>query len=336
MLRAGDRASALTRQLLAFSRRQVIVPRVMDLNASVEEARKSMKRMLREDIELNVALAPELWKVYVDPVQLEQILINLVVNARDAMPEGGALTIETRNEAWDAAYVKQHPPAKPGNHVVLAIADTGVGMDEATRKRIFEPFFSTKGPGMGAGLGLSTVYGIVKQNQGYIWVRSQPGSGTTFEVCFPATQAEETAPAAKPAAKPHAGGPETILVVEDEEWVRNLILEILRAEGYQTLIARDGMDALEQAAQHAGPIHLLATDVVMPRMNGKELARKLIETRKELKVLFISGYADSVLYHHGVLDPGIQLLQKPFTPDELAAKVREVLKPPDREAQAPA
>jgi CheY-like chemotaxis protein len=281
-------------------------------------------RIVGEDIELRVIPAADLWKTRVDPGQLEQVLMNLVVNARDAMEQGGTLTIETGNVRLDEAYASAHAGATLGPNVMLAISDTGIGMDRATQGRIFEPFFTTKAQGKGTGLGLSTAFGIVNQSGGTIWVYSEPGQGTTFKVYFPRAEGEAAdVPAAHP--EPHAAhGTETILLVEDEAGVRSVARTILTNHGYTVLEASSGEEAL-RIAHDATTIDLLVTDVVMPKMNGRQLAQQLLDTRPQLKVLYISGYTDNTIVHHGVLDEGVAFLQKPITPARLAQKVRTVL-----------
>jgi PAS domain S-box-containing protein len=325
ILRASERAAELTHQLLAFSRRQVLAPRVLDLNAVVGDLDKMLRRLIREDIELRTALAPELGAVRADPGQLEQVILNLVVNARDAMPNGGKLTIETANAELDESYALDHPTVVAGPHVMLAVSDTGVGMDATTQARIFEPFFTTKERGKGTGLGLATVYGIVQQSGGHIWLYSEPGRGATFKIYLPRVDQapEHLAPA--PGAHEAPRGTETVLLVEDDETVRTLTRKRLEALGYTVLSVSAGADALNLAASHVGPIHLLVTDVVLPGMSGRELAARLESARPGLKVLYTSGYTDEAVVHHGVLDPGIAFLQKPFMSGTLARKVRDAL-----------
>ena len=321
---AGDRAAQLTHQLLAFSRRQVLRPRVLDLNTVVSSMSAMLQRMLGEHIDLAIALNPDLGNVKADPGQLEQVLLNLTVNARDAMPQGGRLTIETVNvTVEESSHRAQTIP--PGPYVMLSVSDTGCGMDAQTQAHIFEPFFTTKGVGQGTGLGLSMVYGIVKQNGGHIFVYSEPRHGATFKIYIPrvdeASEAAETMP--QPVALPQ--GTETILLVEDEPQVRALVRVTLEQHGYTVLEARHGVEALVIAAQHAGPIHLLATDVVMPQMSGPQIAKQLTLGRPDMKVLYMSGYAENAVVHHGVLDHGAAFLHKPFSLEILASKVREVL-----------
>ena len=324
--KAADRAVALTRQLLAFSRKQVLQPVSMSLNQIATGVEKMLRRILGEDIDFVQALAPDLGVVQADPGQIEQVLMNLVINARDAMPEGGALTIETSNVEIDEEYATTHVAVKPGSYVQLAVTDTGCGMDEQTRARLFEPFFTTKEKGKGTGLGLSTVYGIVKQSGGNVWVYSELGQGTTFKIYLPRELSATTAMAIKPSTAPmRSTGTETILVVEDEEALRKVAKRGLEGAGYRVLTASDGHDALLVSAQHAGDIHLLLTDVVMPRMSGRAVAQELLKTRPTLKVVYMSGYTDDAIVHHGVLDAGTPFLAKPFTSADLTRKAREVL-----------
>jgi two-component system cell cycle sensor histidine kinase/response regulator CckA len=323
--KAGERAAGLTRQLLAFSRKQVLRPEVIDLNEVVRETEKMLRRLIGEDIVLRVALGPELGSVKADPGQVEQVLMNLAVNARDAMPRGGKLTIGTENVNLDEGYAAHHVSVAPGHYVMLAVSDTGAGMDEETRARIFEPFFTTKEKGKGTGLGLSTVYGIVKQSGGHIWVYSEVGRGTTFKIYLPRVDAG--AREHRPAAESAEGltGTETILLAEDDEMVRNMTRIILSDYGYRVLAAENGAAAISIFESTEEPIHLLLTDVVMPGISGRELADRLTRLRPETKVLYMSGYTDDAIVHHGVLEEGVNFLQKPFTPDALACKVREVL-----------
>ncbi len=326
---AAGRAADLTRQLLAFSRKQVLQPASLDLNGVIANLEQMLGRLIGEDVSLVTTLDPALGHVRADPSQIEQVIMNLVVNARDAMPQGGRLSIETSNVELDAAHVRQHAGAHPGPHVMLAVGDTGVGMPSEVQAHIFEPFFTTKEPGEGTGLGLATVYGIVKQSEGYIEVDTEPGRGTTFRIYLPRVD-EAPAPARPTAALaqvPH--GTETILLVEDEEGVRTLARDVLRANGYTVLDTQHGGEALLACERHAGPIELLMTDVVMPQMSGRELAERLAPLRPEMKVLYMSGYTDDAVVRHGVLDLGTAFLQKPFTPDTLARKVRDVLDAPD-------
>jgi two-component system cell cycle sensor histidine kinase/response regulator CckA len=323
--KAADGAASLTRQLLAFSRQQVLEPRVVDLNVVVDGLRKILQRVIGEDVEFATTLAPDLRAVKADVGQLEQVLMNLAVNARDAMPTGGKLTIETANVELDTDYPQTHHQATAGHFVMLAVTDTGVGMDEATKARIFEPFFTTKGVGKGTGLGLATVYGIVKQSGGFVWVYSEPGHGTSFKIYLPRVEEPVDRGTASPAAAGVPRGTETVLVVEDAAAVRAVTRQVLERQGYTILEAPNGEAALERAATHHGPIHLLLTDVVMPVLSGRQLAERLAQLRPETRVLYTSGYTDDSIVRHGILESGIAYLQKPFTPDSLARKVRAVL-----------
>ncbi|HEY3384559.1 MAG TPA: PAS domain S-box protein [Vicinamibacterales bacterium] len=321
---AGDRATRLTAQLLAFSRRQVRQPEVLDVNEIVRRIDPMLRRLIGEDIDLVTVCADAVQPVVIDRGQIEQVLVNLVVNARDAMPDGGKLTIETTNVELDDHYAGEHVGVVPGRHVMLSVADTGCGMDAETQAQIFEPFFTTKTPGKGTGLGLSTVYGIVKQNGGHVWVYSEPGKGSTFKVYFPGTAGTPSAP--RPSTPTQSsGGTETILVVEDEPQVRGLVQRILEHSGYTVLTAANASEALAVVGRAPGPIDALLTDVVMPEISGRQLADRLCATSPGLKVLFMSGYTANAIVHHGVLDPGIAFIGKPFTADDLRRRLREVL-----------
>ena len=322
--KASERAASLTKQLLAFSRQQVLEPVVLDPNALVEDFEKMLHRLIGEDVELRLSLAGDAGNVLADPGQLQQVLMNLVVNARDAMPTGGKLILETANAELGEQYAELHQPVVPGRYVMLAVSDTGTGMTPETRARIFEPFFTTKEKGKGTGLGLSTVYGIVKQSGGYVWVYSELGRGTTFKIYLPRVDAapDTLLPAREPST---VAGTETILLAEDDAVLRPLARGLLEKLGYTVLDAADAEEALEAARQYPEVIHLLLTDVVMPGASGRELARQLENPRPQIKVLYVSGYTDDAIVHHGMLEPGLNFLQKPFTPTALARKVREVL-----------
>ncbi len=322
--KAADRAAALTRQLLAFSRQQVLQPRVLDLNALVTELEKMLHRVLGEDIDFATRLAPALGAVKADPGQIEQVIMNLAVNARDAMPRGGKLTIETGNAEFDEGYARAHFPATPGRYIMLAVTDTGVGMTPDVQAHLFEPFFTTKEKGQGTGLGLAMVYGIVKQSGGFIWVYSEPGHGTAVKIYLPhVAEAAQPPAAATPAAAKR--GTETVLLAEDEAPVRAVARQVLERHGYTVLEAPSGEAALDVARRYSGAIHLLLTDVVMPGMSGHDLAKRLAALRPEVRVVYMSGYTDDAITRHGVLEPGLAFVQKPFTPDAIARKVREVL-----------
>ncbi len=326
---AAERATSLTRQLLAFSRKQMLDPKIVDLNSVVAENVKMLTRLIGEDIDLVMVPGPDIGAVKADPGQIEQVIMNLAVNARDAMPKGGKLTIETANVTLDANYARFHAPVKPGDYVMLAISDTGMGMDAETQAHIFEPFYTTKGL-KGTGLGLSTVYGIVKQSEGYIWLYSETGKGTSFKIYLPRFSATGEALATQPALAQEqpSKGHETILLVEDEENLRRLARQSLENQGYNVIDAPDGASAIKISQAHPGPIHLLLTDVIMPGMNGRELANRLSPTRPEMRILYMSGYTENHIGHNGTLDEGITLLQKPFTLSALRSKVREMLDTP--------
>ena len=324
---ASERAAGLTRQLLAFSRKQVLQPAVIDVNVLVADMEKMLRRLIGEDLDLGTRLDPSTGNVRADPSQLEQIVMNLTVNARDAMPRGGKLTIETRNVEINEAYTREHPYTAPGFYVMLSVSDTGTGMDRATQARIFEPFFTTKAQGKGTGLGLSMVYGVVKQSGGSIEVYSEPGRGTTFKVYLPRVFTEVQGKPDSVRAE-RLGGSETILLVEDEEAVRTLGHRILDIAGYRVIDASSAEEALEVAKGHRGPLHLMVTDTVMPGASGPELARLLAPLFPGMKVLYVSGYADEAVVHHGLLKRTEAFLQKPFGPDALLRRVREVLDSP--------
>ena len=329
IVRAGERAANLTQQLLAFSRQQMLEPKVIGLNDAISGMAKMLERLIGEDIELALLTAPRLGAVFVDPNKIDQVLLNLVVNARDAMPNGGKLTIETAEVDLDLSYATDHLDAIPGRYVMLSVTDTGIGMDRATQARIFEPFFTTKGQGQGTGLGLSTVFGIIKQSGGSVWVYSEPGSGSTFKIYLPRVDAVAPAPERVGPAEGTLRGSETVLLVEDEEQVRTLACAILQRNGYHVLVAATSGDALLICEQHEGDIHLLLTDVVMPRMSGRQLWERLKPLRPSTQVLFMSGYTDDAIVRHGVLNSGTSFIQKPLMPEPLLLKVREVLDNPN-------
>ena len=322
---AAERAKNLTGQLLTFSRRQELEMKVVNLNNIIASFKKMLQRIIGEDVEIITTLDPDLVNIKGDPPQIQQVLMNLSVNARDAMPQGGRLTIETANVILDKSYVKGRAGVQPGPYAMLAVSDTGVGMDRETIDRIFEPFFTTKAPGEGTGLGLATVYGIVKQHGGNIWVYSEPGHGTTFKVYLPEATGDAQPELVAEKQPELAAGNGTILVVEDETAVRKLACNILENHGYEVIEASSGPDAVRLAESHGGPIDLLLTDVVMPQMNGRELYRRIASLRPDVKVLYMSGYTDDVIAHHGVLDAQIEFLQKPFTVDGLVRKISEML-----------
>jgi CheY-like chemotaxis protein len=325
--KAVQRASGLTRQLLAFARKQVIAPRILNLNDLIIDVGKLLRRLIGEDIHLVTHTAPDLGYVTADPHQIEQLLVNLAVNARDAMLSGGTLTIETANTTLDALDASAQAGMVAGPYVLLAVSDTGVGMDAEVKQHLFEPFFTTKGVGKGTGLGLATCYGIVRQHGGQIAITSEAGHGTTVRIVLPRSDDPPTVRAVldSAAAQALAQGTETILLVEDETTVRTLAARVLHACGYTVLEATDGVDALRKVQAYGAPIDLLITDVVMPHMGGPALVAQLAVVRPGLKVLFTSGYTDNMLVNHGQLDPGINLLQKPFSSAALARKVREIL-----------
>jgi PAS domain S-box-containing protein len=323
--KAGQRAASLTRQLLAFSRQQILTPALLNLNDMVADMAKMLPRLLGEDIAVDTSLCADLGMVKADQSQIEQVIMNLAVNARDAMPQGGKLRVETANVELDQAYAWRHAGAKPGRYVMLAVIDTGIGMDAATLAHIFEPFFTTKEVGKGTGLGLATVYGVVKQSGGYIWVDSEIGRGASFQVFLPRVEEPVATMAATAPLAEKIGGSETILLVEDAESLRKLTRSFLESHGYRVLVAQNGEEALQAETRHSGKIDLLLTDVVMPGMNGRVLSERLLPKQPGMRVLYISGYTDSFIAGHGVLERGTALLHKPFTEDALIGKVREVL-----------
>jgi two-component system, cell cycle sensor histidine kinase and response regulator CckA len=322
---AGKSAAALTQQLLAFSRKQILQPQIVDLNAIVTRMSALLRRLIGEDVELRTRLAAPLDRVWVDAGQIEQIIMNLALNARDAMPQGGSLTVETANVELDARWVALHSEASEGRHVMLAVSDTGIGMDHDVQAHLFEPFFTTKERGNGTGLGLATVYGIVKQSGGSIFVYSEPDHGTTFKIFLPRTEQSADPADAPPPAPPVPVGTETILLVEDSAEVRLVTRTMLARHGYTVLEAAGGADALSLLETYGGPVHLLLTDVVMPGMTGRDLAERLVATRPDLRVLFTSGYTDDTIVRRGILDAGMAFLPKPYTPDVLLQRVRGLL-----------
>lgn len=327
--KAGERAVSLTRQLLIFSRRQALNLRLVDLNEIISDISKLLHRLIGEDIEFVIDLAPDLHQVKADPGQIEQVIMNLVVNARDAMPYGGKLTISTKNNELDECFVRENIGSQLGAFVMLSVSDTGCGMDEEVKSHLFEPFFTTKEAGKGTGLGLSTANGIVKQSGGFIRTSSAVNQGSTFEVFLPRGEKVNERSMEQSKGPTHsrkaAGEPQTILLVEDEEMLRSLSCEVLRLDGYEILEAANGGEALLICEQHTNPIHLMVTDIVMPRMNGRYLAERLISMHPEMKVLLVSGYIDVVIVHQEILGSGVSFLQKPFTPSELTKSVRETL-----------
>ncbi len=334
--KAAERATSLTRQLLAFARKQVLQPQVVNLNDIVANMTKILQRLIGEDIQLTTVLEPKLWPVKVDPGQMEQVIMNLALNARDAMPRGGKLMIETTNVNLNEEFARQHVSMKPGAYVMMTVRDTGCGMDKETLNRIFEPFFTTKEKGKGTGLGLSTVYGIIKQSGGNIWASSELGQGSTFTIYLPKdTSAAPKRYRPKPAQPPlPIRGTETILLVEDEVAVRTMLRQTLESNGYKVLEAPDGQEALNICHNYQGPIHLLLTDVIMPGMNGRELSQLLSRRFPKMKVLFMSGYPDNSIVPQGALEPHTMFLQKPFTLSTLEIKVREILDSPREKREA--
>ncbi|MBU0514569.1 MAG: response regulator [Proteobacteria bacterium] len=326
--RAGERAAALTRQLLTFSRRQVLEPKALDLNAVVKGTEKMLRRLIGEDVELVTVCEPDLGTATVDPGQLEQVIMNLAVNARDAMPRGGRLSIETANVFLDEPYARRHSEVTSGPYVMLAVSDTGVGMDEEVRSRIFEPFFTTKEKDQGTGLGLATVYGIIRQSGGHIYVYSEPDRGTTFKIYLPRTGAPEAAGDAVGEVVRDGRGSETVLVVEDDDLVRKMARRSMENYGYRVLEASNGGEAVLICEQNPGDIDLVLSDVVLPRMSGPQLIGRLRAMRPGLRVLYMYGYTDNAIVHHGVLDQGVNFISKPFSPQALAQKVRKILDDP--------
>ncbi len=324
---AGLRAATLTSRLLAFGRKQILQPEILNLNDVIENISTMLRRLIREDIQLDILPQPGLGKVYADPGQIQQVIMNLSVNARDAMPLGGELIIETANVDFDTDYVANHPETKVGSYIMLAISDNGTGMSAETKSRLFEPFYTTKERGKGTGLGLPTVYGIVKQSGGFIWVYSEPGKGSTFKVYLPRVEGQDERLRSEGTEAIAFQGCETVLIVEDETAVRTLISRILRDQGYTVLVASNGMEALRISREYKSAIHLILTDVVMPGMRGTALASRIQTERPDIKALFISGYTDNGVVHNGALDPEVAFLQKPFTVEGMARKVWEVLHP---------
>lgn len=321
---AGNRAASLTRQLLAFSRRQTLQPKVLNINTIITSMGKMLVRLIGEDVMLTTSLCQDLWPVRVDPGQMEQVIMNLAVNARDAMPQGGSLTLETANATLDEGYAKMHAEFTPGPFVAMTITDTGSGMDHETKEKIFEPFFTTKKKGQGTGLGLSTVYGIVKQSGGHIWLYSEPGMGATFKLYFPKAEGPEDKIEKRPSVKPQSEGG-TILVVEDEESLHLLIHRMITKQGYTCIVIKDPEEALGRVKNKEITPDLLITDVIMPKMSGKVLSERILEIHPGIPVLFMSGYTDNTIVRHGVLDEGVHFIQKPFSSHDLAAKIHDVL-----------
>jgi two-component system, cell cycle sensor histidine kinase and response regulator CckA len=325
ILKAADRAGALTNQLLAFSRRQIMQPRVIDLNAVIGQTENMLRRLIGEDIQLVMSLSADTGNIKADPNHIEQAIVNLAVNSRDAMPLGGRITIETSHTQIDETYAKTHMGVKPGEFVMIAVSDTGHGMDSATRQNIFEPFFTTKQRGKGTGLGLATVYGIVKQSGGDIWVYSEPGHGTTFKLYFPRVADPVSPGAMEDPQSLHRAGGETVMLVEDETQVRDLEVRILTQLGYSVLAAANGEEAIGVSRTYRGEISLLVTDVVMPNMSGKQVADALLASRPGIRILYLSGYTENTVVNHGVLDTNVDFLSKPFSREALARKIREIL-----------
>jgi len=328
---AAERAAELTRQMLAFSRKQMLQPRVIRVGEVLQSMQPMVRRLVGEDIAFNISIRDGERCIRADKSQLEQVVMNLVVNARDAMPEGGVLTIDVQAVHFGDEYLSAQHGVAPGRYIMMAVSDNGVGMDTATTAQIFEPFFSTKGPGHGTGLGLATVFGIVKQNGGNIWVYSEPGQGTTFKLYLPESEEGPSVPLPVPAEPAPVSREVTILVVEDEAQLRSMVSLVLRAEGYLVLEAEDPLRAIELSRAQAGPIDLLLTDVVMPHLNGRKLAERLEPSRPEMRVVYMSGYTEHTIVHQGVLDPSIHFLPKPIVPSTLRNIVRQVLRDPSRD-----
>jgi CheY-like chemotaxis protein len=323
---AGKRSANLTRQLLAVGRKQVLEPKRINLNHVMAEMDEMLRRVIRENIEVTNHFEEDLGVVFVDPVQIEQVMLNLAVNASDAMPDGGELTIETSNIDLGSDFMPKHPEVEPGPYALLAVSDSGIGMDEVTLSQIFEPFFTTKPVGVGTGLGLAMVYGVVKQSGGFIWAYSEPGMGTSFKIYFPRMPGENSkSRTAQAVSTPSEGGSETILLVEDEQMVLNLTASILRDAGYRVVTASTPKRALETMVHQADPIHIMITDVVMPGMSGPTLANKIVAEYPEMKLIFMSGYTNAAAVGNRFIQPGSAFLQKPFSPDTLKAKIRELL-----------
>jgi PAS domain S-box-containing protein len=322
---ASQRATSLTRQLLAFSRKQMLAPVVLNVQAVVSDMGKILRRLIGEDVELVTVNAPDLKRVKADRSQIEQVIMNLAVNARDAMPRGGKLTIETTNVEFDDSYSRAPVVLMPGRYVMLAVTDNGCGMDADTQAHIFEPFYTTKEKGKGTGLGLATVYGIVKQSGGYVWVYSEIGRGTTFKIYLPSVEEEVAPREIRKAVASLPRGTETVLLVEDEEGVRELAKEYLESCGYKVLVAQNGQAAIDLVSKHSGPIDLMMTDIVMPGLSGSDLAKQVKSLRPDIRVVYMSGYTDQAIIHHGILSSDVLLLQKPFTMSTLAHKLREAL-----------
>ena len=328
IINSGEKTADLTRQLLAFSRKQTLQPKVLNLSTLVNNLKKMLLRLIGEDIDLSFKLQSDLWNVNVDPGQIEQVIINLAVNARDAMPMGGKLTFETVTTIINDEYIETHPEATPGEYVMVGVTDNGSGISEDVKSKMFEPFYTTKDVGKGTGLGLSTVYGIVKQSEGFIYVYSVEGEGTSFKIYLPRVIAEPDELIKRGEISKAPRGSETVLIVEDEAGIRKVVIKILNRQGYQVLEAENGGSALALCEKLDKPVDLLVTDVIMPIMGGAELKRRLHARWPDLKVLFMSGYTENAIVHHGVLKPGIPYIQKPFSPMDFLERVRKVLNGP--------